>query len=474
LRTYFLYLFCVVALAGCVNYAGMKGQSTPLDVSALSQQHHYPQYVSHLAQKAASSAWWQRFHDPDLNQYITLALADSPTMRIAESRVRKAQQLSDEAASTLWPSVDASGYVQRQRFSTFGLAPPPFNGRTFNIGDVGLNFNYEFDLWGKNRQFLAASVSEACATEADLAQARLVLSEAVAKTYFQLQRDVAQVKIAEATLQQRQALLVIIKDRAKHGIQSDLPVKSTLADVQAIKIKLYQTKQAEKLSRHQLAVLLGKNPLTTTLEARSFSYRQHRVALPSSLPANLLATRPDILAARLRTEAAAHRINVAKARFFPNINLSALFSFQGVGLNHLFYKTSQNNAITGAVDLPIFDAGARRANLGAKYADYDLAVNHYNETILSALREVADQLSTLKNVKAELAAQEASLQAIQRNYNLTRSRYNHGVVDYVPMIAIKESLLQQQATQLDLQTQHLQAVVTLIVALGGNELTGQG
>lgn len=469
MRAYLLYIFCVFGLTGCVNYAGMKSRSVPLNTAALTTPHVYPL----AAKNNTHFNWWARFHDPQLNQLMQVALSDSPTLQIAASRLIGAEQLAQGAKANLWPSIDASGYLQRERFSYFGLVPPPFNGKTFNIGEVGLNFNYDLDFWGKYRQTLAAKVSEACAAQADLAEARLLISTRVASVYFQLQYNLAERRIAEAIVQQRKAVKAIISTRSKRSIVSDIPLKAADADVQSAIITVNRFKQAEMLSRHQLAVLLGKNPLQTQIVTPSFAYQHVKLTLPSRLPAHLLAARPDIAAARERAKAAAHEINVAKAFFFPDINLTALFSYQTVGLGHFFDVKSQNNLIGGAVDLPIFDAGARRANLGVKYAEYDVAVNQYNQTILTALREVADQLSILTALNADLRAQREGLAATTRNYRLTSSRYSHGIVDYMQVLSIKQNVLQQQATQVDLQARQLLATVAMIKALGGNDLTAQ-
>lgn len=461
MRLGLLCLFCLLTLSGCVYYGDIHGNAKSLTVRRLATHHIYQ-----IPAKHTDANGWGMFNDPQLNQLITIALADSPNMQIAKTRVRRAQHLAEGMVAPLWPSVDLSGYVQRQRFAEFGLIPPPFNGRTFNIGEVGLNFNYEFDFWGKNRQLLAARISEECAAQYDLAESRLLISAAVANTYFQLLSDMAQVQLAKENLQQTQRISNIVVDRASHGIESDIPVKTALANAQSARLSIEQFKLAEIQAKNQLAVLLGKNPFTTEIDTRHFAYYQHIITLPASLTVNLIAHRPDIAAAKLRVEAAAHQINVAKAGFFPDINLSALLSYQSAGLGHLFNVGSQNNAITGAIDLPIFDAGARRANLGVKYAEYDLAVNDYNQTILTALREVADQQATLKAVGAQLRAQHEALQATAHNYKLFRSRYNHGIVDYVQVLEIKQLLLQQQATLINLQARHLQATVTLLKALG--------
>jgi NodT family efflux transporter outer membrane factor (OMF) lipoprotein len=238
--------------------------------------------------------------------------------------------------------------------------------------------------------------------------------------------------------------------------------------VERIKLIAAQIEAERKLSLNQLTLLLGKNPATTEIDTNSFSYRQYRINMPASLPANLLAKRPDIHASRLRAEAAAHKINVAKARFFPNINLNALFSYQSVVTGQLFNPASQNNAITGAIDLPVFDAGARRANLGARYAEYDLAVNDYNQTILVALREVADQVASLKSIHAQLRAQKTSLNAYEKKFKLTSSSYKHGIVDYTQFLESKNSVLQQRAINIYLQSRYLQTVVAMMKALGGN------
>jgi NodT family efflux transporter outer membrane factor (OMF) lipoprotein len=446
-----------------VHYADIHGSDQPLDVTALSTPHVYRA----SAAQPADWHWWDRFHNPQLHQLITTALIDSPTIHLVKARVRQARHLAQETQARLWPSVTANGEVYRERFSTFGLIPPPFNGHTFNIGDLGLNFNYEFDWWGKNRQMLASRLNETKAREADLAAARLMLSTLVATTYFQLQNNMTQLKIARDLLQQHQDMLTITKNRVQHGIESDIPVGQLLAETQNIKITVTQLNQREILLRHQLAVLLGKSPFTTKIHVAKRHYQEQQVALPDDLPANLLAQRPDIAASRLRVESAANQIHVAKTRFFPNINLMGLFSYQGVGLNHVFQSASRNTLYGAAIDLPFFDAGARRAHLAVTYAEYDQAVSFYNQTILVALREVADQLSTLRAIKVQQQAQGEAFRATRRNYHLTYSRYQHGIIDYVQLLSSRGSFLQQQAQQTEWQTRRLQAVVAMIKALGG-------
>lgn len=471
MRAILLSFGCCLWLSGCAYYGDIHGGNTkPFDTASLSIPHTYKKST----QRAVENHWWHKFKDPQLNLLVDTALSDSPTLQSAQARVKQTQYLSAEVESALWPSVDFSGYVQRQRFSFYGLEPPPFNGKIFNIGDLGLNFNYEFDFWGKNREALKARISSEIATEAELAETQLILAASIANTYFQLCNDHEQVKVAQENWQIGKQILQIATHRTQQGVESDIPVKTIEANVKATEQTLEEYRQAEGLARHQLAVLLGKNPFVTNIILERSTFQKQQIQIPSHLPASLLAQRPDILAAKARAEAAAHEIKVAKARFFPNINLSALYSYQGVGLEHLFLAESQNNAITGAIDLPIFDAGARRANLGAKYAEYDSAVNEYNASILTALREVADQLSILQTVNSRLKAQKSALMATTHNYKLYSLRYTQGITDYASVLENKQLVLQQQAVQIALQTQHEQAVVAMLKALGGHDSIGQG
>lgn len=421
-----------------------------------------------------TSAWWGKFHNTDLNRMIDVALADSPTMQEAASRVRAANHLVDETQANLWPSIDASGYLERARFPNYGLVPPPFNGRTFNIGDVGLTLNYDFDLWGKNREQVAAQVNELCAAQADVAQARLILTTAIMSTYIQLQNAIQERQFAEEILAQQNELLKIIQVRSKRGLVSESPVKVNVVSVETARLAAMRYQQIEGITRHQLALLMGKNALNTTLKFVPLHVPDASLHLPQVMPARLLAARPDIIAARLRTEAAAHRVKVAKARFFPDINLNVLFSYQTIEFNRFFEPGSQSNSIQGIVDLPIFDAGARRANLGVQYAQYDVAVNQYNQNILTALKEVADQETILQTVSKQLRTHQQAVIAARQNYKLSRARYRHGITDYAELINAKLALLQYESVQADLEASYLDGIVGLARALGGNELVIRG
>lgn len=469
------YLFCIMimlALSGCVNYAGMHANAKPLDSKSLSES-----YRTDLHQKstlATTTGWWGVFKDPHLNQLIDIALSDSPTLQIAETRVLTATQMAGIAASKRWPTASAYGNLTREQITENTIYPPPFAGNLFNEGNVGLNFKYEFDWWGKNKQSWLAKLSEAHAAEADLAEARLVLTSAITSSYFQLQNDLAKLEYAKSIVHQRQTMLSILKTRAAHGVESDIPLNTARSTMQSAELITTRLEEDVEITRHQLAALIGKNPFTTDIHTEKFTPNTHHLSLPKNIPANLIARRPDIAATRWRVEAAAAQINVAKARFFPNINLAALLSLQSYYLGELFHSSSKDNYIGAAIDLPIFDAGERRATLATKFSEYDNAVYEYNQTIVTALREVADQVSILKSLAKQDAAQTDIVTATRHDYRLTLSRYQHGIVDYSNLLEREDALLQEQNKATQIKTQHLQAIVAMMKALGGNYLTAKG
>jgi NodT family efflux transporter outer membrane factor (OMF) lipoprotein len=458
-------IFCASALTGCEITSVVQSNTSIISPNDLAVKHIYKAPGKNESQQLAT-----RFTDPQLQQLISVALIDAPDMLSAKARLMRARQIAKGAYSTLWPSAGLNGYVDKQHFSFHGVVPPPLNELIFNnlqSADIALNFNYEVDFWGKNRANVATRLSEAFAAQMDLAETRLILSSAVARTYFELQNNLIQLRLAKENVKLQQEMSDIVLDRAKQGIESDIPVKTALADTQTALLSVENYKRAEMLSRNQLAVLLGKNPFNTQIEPKKFSYSSKQLTLPALIPANLLAQRPDIVAARALTQAAAYQIKVAKTAFYPNINLRGILSSQSLYFSQFFNVSFQTDSIRAAVDLPIFDAGARRANLGVKRTEFDLAVNQYNQTILNALKQVTDQIAALRTLNQQVLSQSKAFHTTETNYTLFHSRYKQGIIDYAQLIEIKQLLLQQQAMLYTLQTQQKQAFVALLAALGG-------
>lgn len=457
-------LFCVSTLAGCKLHSVIHSDTPKIDAASLAVMHVYK-----IPAKNADIPV-SRFQDRQLDRLVAEALVNAPDIRSAQARVMRAEEVVKGTVSTLWPAATLNGSFNQQHFSFQGVVPPPFNELVFDqarIGNLGLNFNYELDFWGKNRETLASKLGEAFASQMDLAETQLILRSKVASAYFELQNDIIQQQLAKQSVHLLKELEDIVLDRAKQGIESDIPVKTAITNTQAARLSIEDYKRREMSSRHQLAVLMGKNPFNTQIVTGQFTYKPGQLSIPKVMSVNILSQRPDIAASCALADSAAHQINVARAAFFPDINLSGILSMQNFYFSQLFHVDLQTEGVKAALSLPIFDAGARKANLGIKHANYELAVNQYNQTILNALQQVSDQMSALQTLGKQIQDQGKAVRTTESNYKLFRANYAAGITDYVQLIEIKQVLVQQKALLYSLQTRRKQAFVGLLAALGG-------
>lgn len=460
---WFFYI-SLFSLVGCVNYAGIHSSAHRYSTNDLSTPHRYPPPPN---PKKNTNDWWTQFHDPVLNQLIDIGLQDSPTMAIAENRVQKATALTDIARTTLYPSVDFEGYANRERYSGTSIYGP-YGNQYFYQGDAGLFAQYDFDFWKLHKNQVEAAVSRTKAAEADVDNAALVLSAQIASSYFLLQSHLTQLELATDLLNTAEEVNTITQKRLQHGVDSGIPLTGTEANVQIARIAMLYAKQTIDIEQHRLATLMGKNADNTTITVSPFSYTSAPFRLPTMLPLNLIAKRPDVREARWLVDAYLHDVKVSKATFFPDINLTAFYSYQSIGFNNLFKPASRNILIQPAMDLPLFDAGLHRAELRAIYADYDMAVNQYNQTILTAIKQTCDEITKIKTNQAQLSAQNTVVLQNARHYDLIRAQYKNGITDYVKTLNTKSLLLIQRLVQLQLQIQQIEYFIALIQDLGGN------
>jgi outer membrane protein TolC len=440
-------LLLAALAAGCASTNGLSTQAAFTDPNALA--------ASRSLESAARSPaawpradWWKRFNDPQLDQLMDEALAGSPTLRVAAARLRAALAFTQAAKAGLYPRVDADAGITRERFPQNGLIPPPFNGTWQTEGQLEATLSYELDFWGKNQAAYASALGRARAAEIDAFAARLALS----------------VSIAQAERGQIQKLT---QERFAAGIDSRLAVKQAEAALPATREQIAQWQETIALTRNQLAALLGQGPDRGLAIARPAPGALAAVEIPSNLPAELIGRRPDIVAQRWRVEAARQDIAVAKAQFYPNVNLSAFVGLQSLGLSNLLQGSARTLGAGPAVTLPIFDAGRLRGNLAGTHAEYDAAVELYNQSLADALRDVVDQLVSFRSLE-EQRTQHALADATAREaYDLALQRFREGVGNYLEVLSAESQLLAQQSLDADLRARRLNLSINLARALGG-------
>jgi NodT family efflux transporter outer membrane factor (OMF) lipoprotein len=290
---------------------------------------------------------------------------------------------------------------------------------------------------------------------------------AVARAYIQLDLWYELLDVTNDNLKQQSAILELTQQRVSAGLENTARVKQQEGNVALTRAGVAAVEANIELARHQIADLLGAGPDRGQLLARPRLAPPATLALPSTLPADLLARRPDVAAARARVEAAAHGIAAAEADFYPNVNLTAFAGLQSIGLSQLFQASDRIVAAGPALHLPVFNRASLRGALESERARLDESVGEYNQTLLDAVREVADVVANWRALERESTEQQIALEAAQRSYDLTSERYRAGLDNYLSVLSSQNQVIQAQGLRAQLKSRRLSFSVDLVRALGG-------
>jgi NodT family efflux transporter outer membrane factor (OMF) lipoprotein len=340
-------------------------------------------------------------------------------------------------------------------------------GHYAGSGQVVLDFSYGFDLWGGKRAAWEASVDQVHAAQIDAQAARLDLSAAITQTYTQLAYAWRLLDVANEELERTQKTLDLTRQRRNAGIDSDLQLRQAETRVPTARQQAQSAQQRIDEARNALAALVGQGPDRGLQIQRPNLPDPLAAELPSVLPSELLGRRPDVVAARWRVEAADKQVRSAKTKFYPNLNLTALGGVVGSDVGDLLKGSSVFGLLAPAISLPIFDGGKLRANLSSKDAEYDLAVADYNEKLVGALHEVADQVNAVRSLAERAQSQAEALKTAQAAYELAQQRYRAGIGSFLEVLSVEEQLLIAQQRMTALQSEQIMASVKLRQALGG-------
>ena len=464
-----------LTLVGCANYRDLHSDAKPRPIDTFASSTTFAANEPAAANGTSVShgdwpnqQWWTAFGDAQLNTLIDEALAYSPSLDAAAARVKAAQAYTGTARSALYPQIDGAADVQYQHFSENWEFPPPFGGSSVFNNTLQINAAYELDFWGKNRNGVKAAVSSQKAAEAEQQSAKLMLTSAVAKTYIELQRQYDLRDVTEQTLQQRDKIFTLTQQRLDAGIDSKAELKQAEAQLPALRGQLAQIDEAIGATRNALAALLGAGPdRGLSIQRPQLVSASSTAQLPANVPVDLLGRRPDIVAARWRVEAAQRDTDVAKAEFYPNVNLTGFIGYYSLGLDNITKSSSEMYSVGPAIRLPIFAGGKLRANLKGKYAAYDNAVANYDQTLTDALRDVADQLNALKWLQVRQREQQSALDVARSAEDLATQRYQAGLGNYLSVLSAETLVLGQEQLGTELGARAIDLQVNLIKALGG-------
>jgi len=408
--------------------------------------------------------WWEMFGDAELNTLTESVDISNQNLAAAAARFRQAQALVAASRAGLFPTVDGNLSIVKNR-SPSGAVGGTTAGHIVTTRTAGVSATWDTDLWGRLSRTVEADVASAQASAADLAAARLSAQSELAQSYFQLRVLDVQRQLLEDTVAAFGKSLQLTKNRYAAGVvgkvdvvQAETQLKSTQA--QAIDIGV-QRAQFE----HAIALLIGKPPSTFAIERRPLTVAMP--AIPPGLPSELLERRPDIAAAERRVASANAQIGVTQAAFFPSLTLSGAAGFRAADPSVWFTSPSYFWSLGPAIVQTIFDAGLRRAQTDQAIAAYDASVAAYRQTVLTAFKEVEDNLAALRILEEEAQVQDEAVKAARESFALTTNQYKAGTINFLNVVIVQAAQLSNERTAVGILGQRLTAAVLLVKALGG-------
>lgn len=450
-------------LSACANYAGIHSDKQ----IAKPQQFETARSLPAEQGRWPAADWVDQFGDAQLKTLIDEAMQASPTIEQAMARVRQAQAYGETARAGTMPRIDANYSLTRERYSASAMIPPPFAGGWETENKGLLSASFDLDLWGKNRETMKAALSQAQASNADAQFVELTLETAIARTYNRLARLFALRDVAAQEVARREQIDTVTAGRIAIGLDTQVERKSALANLATSRAAVTALDGDIATRRYQLAALVGAGPDRGLSIERPALGAGDDVKLPDNLPADLIGRRPDIVAARWRVDAMMHEVKEAKAEFYPDINLSAAIGLDAFGFGRFLTAASRTASAGPAIHLPIFDAGALRAQLKGRYAEFDYAVAAYNQTLIAALSEIATQLQDIRSSDAQLLDAQLAQQSARGADQLAVTQYKAGLTNQLTVLNADVVALNADQAVVNLKMSRRDQQIALASALGG-------
>ncbi|HET6976397.1 MAG TPA: efflux transporter outer membrane subunit [Pyrinomonadaceae bacterium] len=409
--------------------------------------------------------WWEMFNDPQLNSLEEQLHTANQNIALADANFRAARALVKESRSQLFPTVTTSPSITFSQQSGATSSSNFSAGRRNVLYSLPFDATWEPDFWGRIRNSVIASASEAQATAADLQNVRLSVEAELAFDYYQLRSLDAEKRLLDTTIAAYQQQLELTRVRFETGIASDEDVAQAETQLKTTEAQATDLGIARAQFEHAIAVLTGQAPATLSLPNSPLDTQPP--AIPVGLPSQLLERRPDIAAAERRVAEANAEIGVTKAAFYPSLTLGATAGFESTSIASWFTWPARFFSLGPTLSQTLFDKGRRKAATEFARAQYDGTVASYRQTVLTAFQEVEDNLAALRILSRELEQQNEAVAASQRALSLATERYKSGIDSYLNVITAQATLLNNQRTAVNLQMQQMTASVELIKALGG-------
>jgi multidrug efflux system outer membrane protein len=416
----------------------------------------------------AKGEWWSVFRDEELSALEKQALDANQTIKVATARLEQARASAAIQIATQFPTLATAPSALRQRLSGNrppGSSIPVTSPVTQNNFALPFTVGYEVDLFGRRRRNIEAAQASYQASAADLENVRLVIAAELAGDYFTLRQLDTELGILSRTVDTLQKALQLVDSRHKGGVASGLDVAQEETLLHTTRTQAILLQQQRKQFEDAIAVLVGKPAPEFHIAIRELNAEPP--ALDTGLPSDLLERRPDIAEAEREMAIANAQIGIAKAAYYPSLNLFGIGGWQAADIAKLMNVQSTFWAVGANVAETIFSGGQRRAQVQFANAGYDASVASYRDTVLNAFREVQDDVTGLTVLDQAKQSQQQAVNAARRTLDIASNRYTGGLVSYLDVVNAQQNLLNNEQELAIIQGQKLVTSVLLIKALGG-------
>ena len=418
--------------------------------------------VSSADQPSIASQRWQNFYsDERLKGLIALGLENNKDFESARLAIEKARAQYQITDLNDLPRIDGSGSYARQAQNRTDKNPN--SSYSVNLGLA----NYELDFWGKIASLKDQALQNFLATTAAKDSTQISLISNIAQSYANLSYSLAQLKLAEATVESREKSLFIADKRFEAGIDPKLPSLQASASLENAKLAVLRAQSSILKARNALQFLVGGPIPTNLIPTPAVSNITNQQIFNAGLPSELLRYRPDVLQAEYNLKAAGANIEVARASYFPSISLASSVGVSSGSLDDLFKSGSVGWSFGPSISVPIFDAGRLDANYDVAKIEREQTLANYERSIQTAFREVSDVLATRATLGDQLAAQYRLQDNFEQTYQIADARFKAGIANYLDVLDAQRSLFSTQQGILDLELQKIISQVELYQVLGG-------
>lgn len=413
-------------------------------------------------------AWWNAFHDDSLDALERQLAGANQDLQAALARLQQARAQTRIARAGFFPTLNATGSVTRSQTSVNSPNFSPSKPETENDFIAGLDLSYEIDLFGRIRNTAVGARASEQASAGDVAALDLGLHAELANDYFSLRGLDAKQALLDRTVIDYARALQLTTNLYKGGAAAVADVQQATAQLETARTQAEDTRLLRAQLEHAIAVMVGRQPSAYHIDAQPLPAEYSPPVVDAGLPSQLLQRRPDVAAAERRVAAANAGIGVARAAYFPAFSLSGTGGRESVATSNWFSAPSRFWSVGPEGVLTLFDAGLHRAQSAAAHAAYDEQVANYRETVLTAFREVEDNLVALRQLEREAASQAAAVAATQGAQDQASNRYQGGIVTYLEVVATESAALSAKLAAVDIQTRRIAASIQLVKALGGD------